>query len=46
MSTHTTVSSRTDSAKSALWQRPQVRRIQAGQAEAAAATGGDNYIYS
>lgn len=45
MSKQTTGATHADSAKS--WNRPQVRRIHAGQAEAGTSgTGGDNVVYS
>lgn len=46
MSKQTTVTTRNDSGKSSSWQQPQVRRLDAGQAEGAVNTGGDNVVFS
>lgn len=47
MSKQTIGTIRNDAAKSSLWNKPQVRRIRAGQAEGAGpATGTDNFVYS
>lgn len=46
MSKQTTRTTHIDSAKSSLWNKPQVRRIHAGQAEGAANAGADNIVFS
>ena len=46
MTKQKTVAAQRDSEKSARWQRPEVRRLEAGLAEGAAATGTDNLVYS
>lgn len=45
MSKQSIVTTRNDSAKPS-WHQPQVRRIHAGQAEAATNTGTDNFVFS
>lgn len=46
MSKQTNGTTHNNSAKSSLWNKPEVKRIHAGQAEGAANTGMDNVVYS
>ncbi len=46
MSKQATATTRDESAKSLLWQRPQVRRIDAGSAEGNGGGGTDNVVFS
>lgn len=46
MNKQKTVAAHRESDKTASWQRPAVRRLEAGQAEGALGFGGDNAVYS